>query len=214
MAALIGDIPPGWYEAPLDQLCELRSGPSGASLRAEERTTTGVPVVLPRNIRDRRVEGHDLQRVPDDVAGQLSRYTLAEADIVCTRTGQPGRVGLIEDEQAGWLFSTGLLRIRVRDRAAIRADYLLNYLDLPQVQDWMERHSHSTTAVRHLSMRVLGTLPVPIPPLDVQQKTAAVLSALDAKAAVHREISMVTGRLRDTLAPFLLTGARPPIGMP
>jgi restriction endonuclease S subunit len=46
-----------------------------------------------------------------------------------------------------------------------------------------------------------------VPPLAVQDAIREMLVSLDEKVDIHERISQSTARLRDTLAPLLITGA-------
>jgi restriction endonuclease S subunit len=91
-------------------------------------------------------------------------------------------------------------------RAEITRHFLVAYLMLPVVRDWIGRRV-SATAMATLSMRLLAKLPIVVPPRSTQTAVGEVLSALDEKIRVHTEISRATAELRDALAPLLMTGA-------
>jgi restriction endonuclease S subunit len=56
-----------------------------------------------------------------------------------------------------------------------------------------------------LTLSTLRTLPVLVPPRAVQATIGDIMSALEDKVALHREIVEVTEQLRDSLLPLLLT---------
>jgi restriction endonuclease S subunit len=203
MESLIGTLPVGWGNAPLSELCELQVGPSGARMRAADRVGEGVPLVLAKDVGRGRIADQDLRYVPPEMAAQLAAYSLEAGDIVCTRTGELGRHGRATGSHVGWIFATGLLRLRPGEK--VNPSYLAYYLALPTVRDWIHRHS-TGTAIPAISARAFGTLPITLPPLADQAAIGDTLAALDEKIELHEQIVRTTGRLRDTLAPLLLTG--------
>lgn len=203
MNPLTGRLPDGWGEAPLRQLCDVQAGPSGATRRAGQVAAGGVPLVRPADVRKHRISGADLVQVDRTTAREMARYQLRGGDIVCTRTGTVGRCALITEDQDGWLFNTHLLRLRPYDTA--QSAYLIGYLSMPGVARWIDQHT-SGTAIRSITARALGELPVSLPPPRVQRDIGATLAALDDKIRIHEEISRTTGELRTVLADLLMTG--------
>jgi hypothetical protein len=188
----------------MNTVCQVLAGPSGASVRTVDSVETGIPIILPKSIRAGRVVGHRVGHVAAEAANKLARYRLSAGDILCTRTGELGVCALTTGEQEGWLFSTGLLRLRPGN--LVRARYLKYYLALPATRDWIDRHT-TGTAVPTISTRAFGALPVVLPPVNAQAAMAEALGTLDEQVEVHERISATAARLRDMLAPLLLTGA-------
>ena len=205
--AVLGDIPLGWSRRPLADLCDIQAGPSYSRLGAEERAVTGtVPVVMPRHLQDRRVIAPDADKVPEELARQLTKFCLASEDILCIRSGTMGEPALVGDQQDGWLFGTNLLRLRIDDRDVIDPPYLLSYLCLPAVMRWIQDRSRGTAAPS-ISARSLGDLMVTLPPLAEQRAIGSALLAFDQQIAAHREFAQAAERARTKLAEHLIEGA-------
>jgi type I restriction enzyme S subunit len=209
---LIGTVPGGWSEIELGSICQISAGlpsaalPDSASYGAQP-STGWIPVVAARNLQAGRIDSTDLLAVSPANAQRLSRYRLAAGDVVCVRTGTLGRQALVRAEHDGWLFGTGCLRLRRGAQAveAVTGDYLAYYLSHAEVRNWIYRKASSAT-VPSISAQMLAKLPVVLPPPEIQQAMCDVLGTLDAKIAIHREISHATTALRDSLLPGLLTG--------
>jgi restriction endonuclease S subunit len=206
MDSLIGNVPENWTQARLAEVCDILAGPSGARIRLETRTSSNVPVVTPKDLRNNRIGGDGGTAVSVELANELARYRLVPGDVVCARTGELGRQALAGEGQEGWLFGTACLRLRVRDR--VRSDFLIYYLAHPAVRGWIRRND-TGSAIPSLSTKALGLMPMVIPPASVQSAVAEVLSALDEKVAVHFQISRTTAALRDAVLPHLLDGSLP-----
>lgn len=203
-----GDAPVGrWQATPLEQLCTVQTGPSQVG-GPEARLPTGpggVPLVRPRDLRDRRVSS-SVGAVSPHAAIRLDRYRLEAGDVLVTRTGTVGRVALISPAEADWLYSGHLVRLRPRTDAlqSVTPGYLVSYLESPQVRDWLLARARMSTAVPYISARQLGQLPISVPPAGIQQEIGRQLAILDDKIRVHRQIAETTAELRATLAALLL----------
>jgi restriction endonuclease S subunit len=111
---------------------------------------------------------------------------------------------IIGPKEDGWLYGTACVRLRP-DGSRLRPSYLLYCLGHPRVVDWVHRNA-TGSAMPSISGKVLGTLPVAFPGTERQAEIAEVLELLDAKAAVHDQISRTTVALRDSLLSGLYNG--------
>ncbi|WP_182887774.1 restriction endonuclease subunit S [Microbispora sp. H10885] len=195
--SLVGELPSGWRQAPLKEVCELRAG-AGVSVTAKGT----VPLLKPRNVADGWLT-EEPDGISEVAAASLSRYRLAVGDVVCVRVGGIGRHAMVSGEQDGWIFGNGIIRLRPGD--AVDPSYLNHYMSHPGVQDWMERNA-AGTAIPSLSMNTLATMPVALPPLETQRSIGQVLDALNEKIRVHERIRRTTAQLRDAVLPLLMPG--------
>lgn len=205
MSTVLGMAPDEWPEATLAEICDLQTAPSSANTREEENVTDGVPLVAPRNLRNGRIVDYDLRRITTVRAEALKSYRLAEGDVLCTRTGALARCARVRGENVGWCYTSGLLRLRLEDDVAVDSEYLAHYLRLPAVAEWVERNA-TGSVVPSIGRRAFGTLPVLIPPADVQRSVVRVLGLLEEEIEMYEQAGRTASQLRDRLAPLLMSG--------
>ncbi|CAM5743694.1 hypothetical protein SALBM311S_01440 [Streptomyces alboniger] len=206
-------VPAGWSRVPLGELCaSIQAGPGQ---RAEDKGCTqaggGTPLVLPRDLRGRRIATDDAAAVPAipwDRARTLAKHELAEGDILLTRTGTVGRCALVTREHAGWLFHPNLVRLRLPAAGPVGAAYLVACLSATAAQEWIRART-AGAVIPSLSIRTLGELPVVLPPAAEQAAIGATLAALDDKIEAHTEIARATRAYRSALADALMNGVLP-----
>jgi hypothetical protein len=206
--SLIGVVPDGWGEYLLEEVCDILAGPSVKQVGPAEHRSAELPVVTPKDLQHNRVSKHCATHVPEETAHRLSRYRLQADDIVCARTGHLGRQGLVSADQAGWLTGSGCLRLRTH--GILSARYLVYYLVHPAVHDWIVRNAGGSV-IPTLSTKMIGSLPVVVPPAAVQAEAADMLGALDDKIIIHDQISRTTAVMRDAMLLRLLTGTDPAV---
>ena len=156
----------------------LQTGPFGSQLKAAEYCESGVPVVMPQDIRAGRIREDSIARVSEAKARAMSRHALQEGDVVFARRGDLGKIAVVERAQAGWLCGTGCLRVRL-DARVVSSRFMAQYMKLPQVVQWIESHAFGVTML-NLNTEIVGHLPVVLPPLNEQRAIEDVLATWDA----------------------------------
>ncbi|WP_405490298.1 N-6 DNA methylase [Nocardia sp. NBC_00511] len=190
----------------LAELCTIQPGPSYSRLGIEQRVESGtVPIVMPRHLRAHRVEAADAQKATAGKARELDRFRLAENDILCVRSGAMGEPSIATAEQTDWLFGGNLLRLRVNDLNQVDPHYLLAYLTLPSVMEWIRQRS-SGSVVPTISAAVLGELEVPVPALDLQREIGSALSVFDQQIVEHHRFITASARARTAIVEGLING--------
>lgn len=201
VTALIGPMPSDWGERLLGEFCDLTAG---ASI-AEDAAGT-VAIVKPKNLVLGRVLG-PTDCANSEEASRRDRYRVRDGDLLAARTGSTGRVSLATAEEEGWVFGTGI--IRIRPRGSVDPLYLSFYFTHPVVREWFAAHS-SGTAIPSINTKTLGSLPVVLPPLGAQRAIGQTLDALNQQITAHEQVIQASAELRDSLLPLLLSGrARP-----
>ena len=179
-------------------VCELKSGPGKFS---DEPGAPSIPVVVPRGIRFNRIADAGVTAGPGLV--QAKNYQLVEGDVVCVRVGQLGRQGVVRVHQAGWLLGPGCLRIR--PGAEVDSQYLTYLLGTLEALDWLDRHA-TGSAIRGISARVLGELPLVLPALAEQHRIGALLATLDVEAEALGRAGAAVAALGTAAATQLVPG--------
>jgi type I restriction enzyme M protein len=202
MSVLIGSTPADWTDAQLADFCELIPGAP-----TQDDPNGSVPVLKPKNLVSGKLTG-PTDKMDAAEAEQRPRYRVTSGDLLCARTGTVGRVGLAENDQAGWIFGSGLICIRIKPSTQVDPQFLGFYFAHPAVSDWVTRHARGTS-IPNISSRVLGTLPISLPPLSVQRAIGHALVTLNDSIEAHQRIYETTAELRDALLPLLLSGELP-----
>ena len=160
----------------------VQTGPFGVQLHASDylgHGDAGVPLILIKHVNDLAIVHEDLPQISEDTAGRLSEYRVKAGDIVFSRVGSVGRIGLVTEQESGWLISGQMLRLRFLNTSllssyalyAISSDSVLAYFDLMSVGT--TRDSINTTILREM--------PLPLPSVHEQRAIADFLDRETAK---------------------------------
>lgn len=180
----------GWHETTLAALCKsdglIQTGPFGSQLHMSDYTDSGVPVIMPTNIGDGRVDSSAIMRTSDEKARSLSRHMVRPGDIVYSRRGDITKRALIRDGESGWLCGTGCLLVRPSNHVNPR--WLSYWLAQPDTHRWLLNHAVGATML-NLNTGILSQVPVSLPPQEEQERIAGVLAAFDDLIEVNRLLS-------------------------
>ena len=160
-------------EKPLAELCEkpqygftARSSPDG-------------PGPLYLRVTDVRQSHLDWESVPrcETTEVDKEKYLLRAGDIVIARSGSVGFAKQIRPDAPAAIFASYLVRFRPRPEL-VDPRYLGEIVESEAFRQDVERRA-TGAAQPNANARVLGATRIPVPPLKVQRKIAAVLAAYD-----------------------------------
>lgn len=132
---------------------------------------SGIPALRGINIKPGYLDLDDLVYLSEDAHVLHSKSRLFHGDIVVVRTGQAGAACVVPPDLEG---SNCVDLLIVRNSSELDPRYLEYVINA----DWTIRHieKHSVGTIQsHFNVESLKQLPIPVPPLDVQQETAAAL---------------------------------------
>ena len=122
-----------WSAATLGEIAErdgglIQTGPFGSQLHQSDYVSDGIPVIMPKDITDGRVDAASVARVSEATANRLSRHQLRPRTIVLPRRGEITKRAFIRDDQAGWLCGTGCLQIALEGKHLL-PEFLYYYME-------------------------------------------------------------------------------------
>ena len=171
-----------WSAATLGDIAErdgglIQTGPFGSQLHQSDYVPDGIPVIMPKDITNGRVDSASVARVSQETADRLSRHQIRPRTIVLPRRGEITKRAFIRDDQAGWLCGTGCLQIELKGKHVL-PEFLYYYMEQQDVARWLEQHAVGTTML-NLSAGIVTEFPLRYPTLAMQHRIADILSAYD-----------------------------------
>ena len=171
----------GWKKLPFCEACETRLG---KMLDARQQTGQDKRRYLRNaNVQWFRIDLFDLLEMDFDLAARET-FKLEKGDLLICEGGEPGRAAVWRGELEDVYYQKALHRGRPKAGIA-SADYLVWLL-------WFLAHTgglgdHVTAAtIAHLTGEKLKAMPIPLPPLALQQTFATRIQAIEALKATHR----------------------------
>ena len=171
-----------WSAATLGDIAErdgglIQTGPFGSQLHQSDYVPDGIPVIMPKDITNGRVDSASVARVSQETVDRLSRHQIRPKTIVLPRRGEITKRAFVRENQAGWLCGTGCLQIALEGKHVL-PEFLYYYMEQQDVARWLEQHAVGTTML-NLSAGIVTELPLRYPTLAVQHRIAGILSSYD-----------------------------------
>lgn len=170
----------------LRDVADIQTGPFGSQLRKEDYVAVGTPIVTVEHLGNRVFTEQNLPNVSDEDKARLSKYVLAEGDMVFSRVGSVDRCSYVDAAHDGWMFSGRCLR--VRPNSEIDPLYLYYFFCLEETKQFVRSIAVGAT-MPSINTKLLGEVEVTFPSVIDQQKIAAILSALDEKIETNQKIN-------------------------
>ena len=179
--------PMGWHVGRLeDYFSETRAGtccgPFGSALRKYEYVEDGIPVWGIDNVNPNRfIQERSLFITPAKFA-QLRRYSVKPGDILISRAGTVGRMCVAVPTVEESIIGSNLIRLTLNPGAMLPVYFTCLYTFCGERLPGL-RASGDDKSYSFLNTTRLKSLVVPLPPLDLQHRFAAIVQSVERQKA-------------------------------
>jgi restriction endonuclease S subunit len=187
-------LPPDWRWARLDEIKSggkraIVSGPFGSNIGKRFFVESGVPLIRGCNLTkgEKLFVEEGFVFITEEKADELRSCTALPGDLIFTAAGTIGQVGLIPNNcrYPKYVISNKQLRARV-DLSRASPEFLFRWFSTPMVQRILSE-TKTGSSIPLITLGILRSVPIPLPPLTDQQRIAATLTAQLAAAERLRQ---------------------------
>lgn len=170
-----------WREVKLGDICDVRDGTHDTP----KESPNGKYLVTSKHIKGGRIDLSSAYKISlEDFNFVNQRSKVDQWDILISMIGTVGEICLVSQTPDFAIKNVGL----IKTNNEYLAKYLYYYLKSPIAQNDILSRLKGTTQ-QYLSLGEIRNFPVVLPPLDIQQKIAEVLGALDDKIELNNKIN-------------------------
>lgn len=179
-------LPSNWEVLSVDKVKSSErfscvAGPFGSDISSKYFVADGIPVIRGSNLTNdlTKFVSDSFVFVSEEQARRYPAQHVKVGDLVFTSWGTIGQVGLIPEDGPyhEYIISNKQLKLRPNSSRA-NPLFLFYYFSSPAMVEYI-RNRAIGSAVPGINLGILKSLPVILPPLGVQRKIAAILSAYD-----------------------------------
>ena len=161
-------------------------GPFGSALKRGDLLSEGIPVYEQQHAiygnRDFRFF------VGEDKFEKMRRFQVKENDLIISCSGTVGKVSIIKKEDPKGIISQALLLLRVNDKY-IDPLYLKYFFTSWEGYNAIVSRSSGSVQVNIAKRAVIESIPLTLPPLEVQKKIVGLLSTIDERIRTNEDIN-------------------------
>ena len=172
----------------LGSLCVVKGGKRLKKEHSLVNYRTAHPYIRVTDFGILKPKKEQILYLTDDAFEPIRRYIINKEDIYISIAGTIGLVGKVDDDLHGANLTENAAKIVINEAKLIDRDYLLYYLFSERGQHEIAIRTVGSTQPK-LGLFRIEDIPVPVPPLPEQRAIAAILSALDDKIELNRQVN-------------------------
>ena len=184
---------------PIGELCDFLSG---FAFKSEDlKGNSGIPVVKIKNVNDKVVTLEDMQFFPENkLDSKISRFLLSDGDVLIAMTGQGsvGRVGRLTKSNESKLLLNQRVGKFIPKKAVACLDYIYYVLSSEKYEKILFNAAIGS-GQPNLSPAIINSIYIPFIPLEGQIVVSRILSRLDKKITLNRQINQTLEQMAQTL---------------
>ena len=176
-----------WEQRKLGDIADIKTGPFGSLLHAEDYVLDGTPIVTTEHFKNGSLplSKEGLPQVSDSDRTRLVQYSATEGDILFSRVGSVDINAPITAVQDGWLFSGRVLRARP-DNSQVLTGFLHQALSTEEVKRSIISHAVGGT-MASINTDILADTPIRMAKeLAEQECISEALNNLDRLITLHQ----------------------------
>lgn len=202
----VGVIPEKWTVSTIGAIADVKTGPFGSALHAEDYVQDGTPIITVEHLGETGLTHQNLPKVSEKDRHRLFAYSMQEGDIVFSRVGSVDRNAYVTAIENGWLFSGRILRLRAKNEK-LSTQYLGYYFKSEDTKERIRNVAVGQT-MPSLNTKLMNAFKVVLPTIEEQKDIAALLSNMDTFiSALEKQISKKKA-IKQGAMQELLTGKR------
>lgn len=170
--------PMGWEAKAIGEIAKAKGGkrlPKGEEY-AEE--STDYRYIRVSDLRPNEIQTESLKYLKPETQAKISRYTVDPGDVVISIAGTIGITAAVPDELAGANLTENAAKIVFKDKGAVDAVYVSYALQMPHAQ-YQIRGQTGQVTIGKLALFRIEKIVIPLPPLDLQQRFADIVEAVE-----------------------------------
>ena len=178
---------PTWEQRKLGDVADIKTGPFGTLLHAEDYVDDGIPIVTTEHFKTGVLpkDKEGIPQVSEEDAKRLEQYRAKEGDILFSRVGSVDANAQVFAGQDGWLFSGRVLRARP-DLTLVSSAYLHYELETEEVKSSVISRAVGGT-MASINTEILFQTPIFIPAkMTEQNKIGSTCARLDSLITLHQ----------------------------
>ena len=179
----------GWDSGVVADYFDVKGGkriPKGMGYSDKK---TNHPYLRASDMKNETILEDDIHYIDEDVFQHIKRYTVKGGDIYLTNVGvNLGMAGVIPQKFDGASLTENAVKLVPKTEKVIDGLFLAHYINSPGIQEYINERKMSV-GVPKLAIFRIETMPLLIPPMDIQQDFNTFVEQTDkSKLAIQQSL--------------------------
>ena len=179
----------GWDSGVVADYFDVKGGkriPKGMGYSDKK---TNHPYLRATDMKNETILEDDIHYIDEDVFQHIKRYTVKGGDIYLTNVGvNLGMAGVIPQKFDGASLTENAVKLVSKTEKVIDGVFLAHYINSPGIQEYINERKMSV-GVPKLAIFRIETMPLLIPPMDIQQDFNTFVEQTDkSKLAIQQSL--------------------------
>ena len=159
----------------------------GFAFKSADFTEQGLPIIRISNLAGDSINLANCARIPASALGKGARFKLQPGDTLIAMSGATtGKLGFVPDDlDEEWYLNQRVGAFRIPDGSVVNQQYLRALLQSSFYQDHVWNLAGGA-AQPNISGKQLESAQIPLPPLDLQHRFAAIVESVEQQKASQR----------------------------
>lgn len=166
-----------WPLVTLGEVCIFVRGPFGGALKKDCFVEDGYAVYEQQHAIYNQF--NNIRYFVDELKfNELQRFKLNSGDLIMSCSGTMGKIAIVPENIKTGIINQALLKLTPSEKVDL--NYLKYWLESESFQLTLNDNTHGAAIKNVASVSVLKAIKIPLPPLAVQKRIAAILDKADA----------------------------------
>lgn len=177
-----------WNSGIISDYYEVKGGkriPKGMGYSGE---VTTHPYLRATDMKNETILDDDIHYIDDEVYEHIKKYIVKGGDIYLTNVGvNLGMAGVIPDKYDGANLTENAVKLVPKTEKIIDGRFLAHYINSPGIQEYINERKMSV-GVPKLAIFRIETMPLLLPPIDIQIQFVKLCNQVDKSKVVEKNI--------------------------
>lgn len=179
----------GWKSGIVSDYYEIKGGKRIPKGMGYAEGVTKHPYLRATDMKNETILDDNIHYIDDEVYEHIKRYTVKGGDIYLTNVGvNLGLAGVIPEKYDGANLTENAVKLVPKTEKVIDGVFLAHYINSPGIQDYINERKMSV-GVPKLAIFRIETMPVLLPPMEMQKQFVLMKQQVDKSKVVVKNIS-------------------------
>lgn len=178
-----------WDERPLEVMADIVSGITKGR-KVKNQNLKKVPYMAVSNVKDGYIDWSTVKTI-EATDKEINQYRLLQDDVLITEGGDPDKVGrgaIIKNPIKNCIHQNHIFRVRLNTLIILPA-FFAEYLQHQKSKRYFLGCAKQTTGIASINMKQLKSLPVLLPPIELQRQFSEFVQQVDTtKSSIKQSL--------------------------